>query len=119
MGLDVIVSNMLVYSQVSNAGLMLLGCGMMTTGVPTMITAGLTGTLPGASDYRSTTAVWAQNHPNIGRVLLDDSGATAGRVLLDDSGATAASGLSLASPPDMFKFDFCSCKSVVTNPALH
>lgn len=98
---------MLVYSQVSNAGLLLLGCGMMTTGVPTMITAGLTGTLPGASDYRSTTAVWAQNHPNIGRVLLDDSG------------ATAASGLSLASPPDMSSFDFCSSKSVVANQALH
>ncbi len=56
---------------------MLVGCGMMTAGVPTMITAGVTGTLPGASDYKSTSGAWAQNHLSVGRVLLDDSGATA------------------------------------------
>ena len=50
---------------------------MMTAGVPTMITAGVTGTLPGASDYKSTSGAWAQNHLSVGRVLLDDSGATA------------------------------------------
>lgn len=60
-----------------SAGLMLLGCGMMTTGVPTMITAGITGTLPGASDYRSTSGAWTQEHLHIGRVLLADSGSTA------------------------------------------
>ncbi|DBB18691.1 TPA: hypothetical protein ACH3X3_000299 [Trebouxia sp. C0006] len=60
-----------------SAGLMLVGCGMMTAGVPTMITAGVTGTLPGASDYKSTSGAWAQNHLSVGRVLLDDSGATA------------------------------------------
>lgn len=58
-------------------GLMLLGCGMMTTSVPTMITAGITGTLPGASDCRSTTGAWGQQHERIGRVLLADSGAEA------------------------------------------
>ncbi len=58
-------------------GLMLVGCGIMTTGVPTMITAGVTGTLPGASDYRATSGAWAQEHRSIGRVLLDDSGANA------------------------------------------
>ncbi len=56
---------------------MLVGCGMMTAGVPTMITAGVTGTLPGASDYKSTSGAWAQHHLSVGRVLLDDSGATA------------------------------------------
>ncbi len=50
---------------------------MMTAGVPTMITAGVTGTLPGASDYKSNSGAWAQNHLSVGRVLLDDSGATA------------------------------------------
>ena len=59
------------------AGLMLVGCGMMTTSVPTIITAGLTGTLPGASDYRSTSGVWTQQHAGIGRVLLSDSGSSA------------------------------------------
>lgn len=58
-------------------GLMLVGCGMMTTGVPTMITAGVTGTLPGASNYKSTSGAWTQHHLSVGRVLLDDSGATA------------------------------------------
>ena len=56
---------------------MLVGCGMMTTSVPTMITAGLTGTLPGASDYRSTSGVWSQPHASIGRMLLSDSGSSA------------------------------------------
>ncbi len=56
---------------------MLVGCGMMTTGVPTMITAGVTGALPGASEYKSTSGAWAQHHLSVGRVLLDDSGATA------------------------------------------
>ena len=42
-----------------------------------MITAGITGTLPGASDYRSTSGAWAQEHLHIGRVLLADSGSTA------------------------------------------
>ena len=42
-----------------------------------MITAGVTGTLPGASDYKSTSGAWAQHHLSVGRVLLDDSGATA------------------------------------------
>lgn len=56
---------------------MLVGCGMMTTSVPTIITAGLTGTLPGASDYRSTSGVWSQQHASIGRVLLSDSGSSA------------------------------------------
>ena len=56
---------------------MLVGCGMMTTSVPTMITAGLTGTLPGASDYRSTSGIWSQQHASIGRVLLSDSGSSA------------------------------------------
>ncbi|KAA6418086.1 MAG: hypothetical protein FRX49_11927 [Trebouxia sp. A1-2] len=60
-----------------SAGLMLVGCGVMTTGVPTMITAGFTGTLPGASDYKSTSGAWTQHHLSVGRVLLDDSGATA------------------------------------------
>ncbi|DBA73323.1 TPA: PQ loop repeat-containing protein 2 [Trebouxia sp. C0004] len=60
-----------------SAGLMLVGCGMMTTGIPTMITAGVTGTLPGASDYKSTSGAWAQHHLSVGRVLLNDSGATA------------------------------------------
>lgn len=60
-----------------SAGLMLVGCGMMTTGVPTMITAGVTGTLPGASNYKSTSGAWTQHHLSVGRVLLDDSGATA------------------------------------------
>ena len=56
---------------------MLVGCGVMTTSVPTMITAGLTGSLPGASDYRSTSGAWSQDHASIGRVLLSDSGANA------------------------------------------
>ncbi|KAL3146889.1 hypothetical protein ABBQ38_014861 [Trebouxia sp. C0009 RCD-2024] len=53
-----------------SAGLMLVGCGIMTTSVPTMITAGLTGTLPGASDFRSTSGVWSQQRASTGRVLL-------------------------------------------------
>ena len=61
-------------------GLMMVGCGVMTTSVPTMITAGLTGTLPGASDYKSTSGIWGQDH-------------SPGRVLLSDSGANAASGV--------------------------
>lgn len=68
---------MYVLKMMHCVGLMLVGCGMMTTGVPTMITAGVTGTLPGASDYQSTSGQWAQDHASIGRVLLDDSGATA------------------------------------------
>jgi len=42
-----------------------------------MITAGVTGALPGASEYKSTSGAWAQHHLSVGRVLLDDSGATA------------------------------------------
>ena len=42
-----------------------------------MITAGVTGTLPGASNYKSTSGAWARHHLSVGRVLLDDSGATA------------------------------------------
>ncbi|KAL3134873.1 hypothetical protein ABBQ32_007839 [Trebouxia sp. C0010 RCD-2024] len=59
-----------------SAGLMLVGCGMMTTSVPTMITASLTGTLPGASDFRSTSGTWSQKRASTGRVLLS-GGATA------------------------------------------
>lgn len=62
------------------AGLMLVGCGMMTTSVPTMITASLTGTLPGASDFRSTSGTWSQKRASTGRVLLS-------------GGATAATGM--------------------------
>ena len=50
---------------------------MMTTSVPTIITAGLTGSLPGASDYRSTSGVWSQQQASIGRVLLSDGSSSA------------------------------------------
>ncbi len=59
------------------AGLMMIGCGMMTTSVPTIITAGVTGSLPGASDYRATSGAWGQDQFSMSRVLLSENGATA------------------------------------------
>lgn len=61
---------------------MLVGCGMMTTSVPTMITAGLTGTLPGASDFRSTSGMWSEKRASIGRVLLSSGSSAATGILL-------------------------------------
>ena len=55
----------------------MLGCGMMTTSIPTMITAGVTGSLPGASDYKAAGSAWGQHHLPLGRVLLSNDASAA------------------------------------------
>ena len=67
------------------AGLMLLGCGMVTTGVPLVLTAGVTSALPGGSNYYSSESQSGSQELGLGRDLLSEGGAAA-----PDSGMTKA-----------------------------
>ncbi|DBA91054.1 TPA: PQ loop repeat-containing protein 2, variant 2 [Trebouxia sp. C0005] len=60
-----------------SAGLMLLGCGMVTTGVPLVLTAGVTGAIPGGSNYYSSGSQSGLQDIGLGRVLLSEGGAAA------------------------------------------
>ena len=62
-----------------------MGCGMVTTGVPLVLTAGLTGALPGGSNYYSSGSQSGFQDQGLGRVLLSEGGAAA-----PDSGMTTA-----------------------------
>jgi len=70
---------------VNAAGLTLLGCGMVTTGVPLVLTAGVTGALPGGSNYYSSGSQSGFQDLGLGRVLLSEGGSAA-----PDSGMTKA-----------------------------
>ncbi len=73
----VILSARLQQSGCPFVGLMLLGCGMMTTGLPLVLTAGVTGALPGGSDYYSSSSFAGSDQNSLGRVLLSDGGGAA------------------------------------------
>lgn len=60
-----------------SAGLMLLGCGMVTNGVPLVLTAGVTGALPGGSNYFSSGSQSGFQDLGLGRALLSEGGAAA------------------------------------------
>jgi len=58
---------------------------MVTTGVPLVLTAGVTGALPGGSNYYSSGSQSGFQEIGLGRVLLSEGGAAA-----PDSGMTTA-----------------------------
>ncbi len=58
---------------------------MVTTGVPLVLTAGVTGALPGGSNYYSSGSQSGFQEIGLGRVLLSEGGAAA-----PDSGTTKA-----------------------------
>ena len=74
---------------------MLLGCGMVTNGVPLVLTAGVTGALPGGSNYFSSGSQSGFQDLGLGRVLLSEGGAAA-----PDSGMTKAA----PSVPQLTRF---------------
>ncbi len=74
---------------------MLLGCGMVTTGVPLVLTAGVTGALPGGSNYHSSGSQSGFQDTGLGRVLLSEGGSAA-----PDSGMTKAT----PSVPQLTRF---------------
>ena len=54
---------------------MLLGCGLVTTGVPLVLKAGMTGAPPGGSNYYPSSNQGQHDPTSLGRVLLS-GGAT-------------------------------------------
>ncbi|KAL0044223.1 hypothetical protein WJX82_005024 [Trebouxia sp. C0006] len=60
-----------------SAGFMLLGCGMVTTGVPLVLTAGVTGALPGGSNYHSSGSQSGFQDTGLSRVFLSEGGSAA------------------------------------------
>lgn len=58
-------------------GVMFLGCSMVTTGLPLMLTAGVTGALPGGTNSYPSSSQAGLDLGNSGRVLLSDGGAAA------------------------------------------
>ena len=56
---------------------MLLGSSMLTTGIPLVLTAGVTGALPGGSNYYSSSNQAGAVPVSLGRVLLSEGGAAA------------------------------------------
>ena len=71
-------------------GLMLLGSSMLATGVPLVLTAGVTGALPGGSRHYSSSTQAGGDPISLGRVLLSEGGAAAP----DAGGSKKASGQS-------------------------
>lgn len=55
---------------------MLLGSSMLTTGIPLVLTAGVTGALPGGSNYSSSNQAGI-DPVSLGRVLLSEGGGAA------------------------------------------
>lgn len=58
-------------------GLMLLGSSMLAIGAPLVLTAGVTGALPGGSNYYSSSNQAGVDPASLGRVLLSEGGAAA------------------------------------------
>lgn len=87
---------------------MLLGCGMVTTGVPLVLTAGVTGAIPGGSNYYSSGSQSGLQDIGLGRVLLSEGGA-----------AAPHSGVSKATPPapQLTRFAQMKAGSVTTKCA--